>query len=143
MSGKARNILLAAGVLLSASAVTVVADPLGWFSLANFEWTGSDLKSRVNFSIGAWKDGSAEFVVEPIGESPPLENIPHSGEVWINEKVYQFGEREIEAGRKVLYASIPVGGLPLATGFAFEMWVYNAAGEQLLHRSTGYFPEQN
>lgn len=118
-------------VLVGVTAMTAVADPLGWFNDAPFEYSGNDFHDRIEFQALVWPDGSAEVLVKP-KRALPLEQLPAEGLITINSKEYKFAKRKDRDGNPTLYASLPVGAIPMQGELVVSMTVTDETGYKLI-----------
>ncbi len=116
---------------------TTIADPLGWFERAPFEWSGTDLDEKISFDIAGWPDGSAEALIRPLYELPESER-PGYGVIRINDKSFKFAPRKDRDDKWTFYASVPVDTIPLTGEFEFEMEIQDNTGKTMLKRSFEY-----
>ncbi len=123
------------GMLLAACGLSAVADPLGWFDKAPFEYNGNDFHDRIEFRVSVGKAGSAEAIVMPKVELED-DQLPRTGKITVNDKVYKFAELKDREGRYTLYASLPVEAIPVKGNFTFAMIVEDATGHRLVDMAT-------
>ncbi|MCB9853607.1 MAG: hypothetical protein H6819_10970 [Phycisphaerales bacterium] len=126
-------ILSAILVLVGLTAMTAVADPLGWFDKAPFEYSGNDFHDRIEFQALVWPDGSAEVLVKPKRQLPP-EQLPAAGLITVNTKEYKFAKRDDRDGNPTLYASLPVEAIPMEGQVIVSMTVTDETGHKLIYK---------
>ncbi len=122
MARRPKWTIAAVGFLVTTCTFVVLADPLGWFSKAPFEWIDTDLEGRISISISGWPDGSVEALVRPRRELAEDE-FPSYGHISINDTVYKFAPRTDKNGEWTFYASLPVGAVPLNGDFVCEILI--------------------
>lgn len=125
-----RTRILCAFVLTCVAAcLTVWADPLNWSDKPVFtsEASAGSRQYPMTYRIEVWKDGSAELKVTPKIDMPE-DQLPHHGEMTINDKTYQMAQRKDRDGKICLYGSLPVGSFRLDADLEFTMIAYNANG---------------
>lgn len=129
------KIIAAFCVLAAISGVTALADPLGWFSKPPLEYVGNDFHDRVEYRVAVWDDGSVEAIVTPKVDLPE-EQRPAVGEIRVNDKAYRFAKRKNQEGKDTLYASLPVGAIPIHGDFTLSIVVEDSTGHRLVETST-------
>lgn len=117
--------------LISVTAITAYADPLGWFKTPPVRFYGRDVDRRIEYSFGFWEDGSGELIVTPTRELPD-EQLPAAGLVTVENQEYRFSQRKDKEGKTVLYASLPVGAIPVDSAFYVSVVVEDATGHRLV-----------
>ncbi|MBX3395825.1 MAG: hypothetical protein KF841_10705 [Phycisphaerae bacterium] len=131
------KILLASLVVISVSALTAIADPMGWF-----DWYAkgkTTIKSTFKCSreqpcwliAEAWDDGSANFRVVPMTSGWPEDKLPHHGLITVNGKTFRMAQRK-EEDKTILFGSVPVGTFDLTEPMTYTLLAYDVYEKKLV-----------
>lgn len=121
------KIVLVCAAVLGAAGLTALADPMGWNESPLFTFKGEGRGRTVDFIIEVWEDGSAVYRVVPKVDLPE-EKLPTVGSIILNGKEFKFAQRETKEGKKYLFASLPVGAVPLDGNYEYTAKIYDGTG---------------